>query len=195
MGSISAIRPARTRLYEIIKNRSFRTGEFMLSSGRTSNVYFNLKSTLSDPEGVHLAAEAFLDAAYPLHPDYMGGLVFGATPVTGPVAALSFLKGRPIKTFFVRKAPKEHGTMQRIEGLGPGETFAGKNVVVIDDVATSGQSVLDAVEAVRQEGAKVTHAIVLVDREEGATERLAQEGVTLVPIYRAHDFTDSDTPS
>lgn len=188
MATITSVRPVLLRLFEIIKERSFRKGRFVLTSGRESDLYFNLKPTMADPEGVYLAAKSFIEEARPLSPDYIGGMVFGATPVTGPIAAISFLEGLPLKTFFVRKAAKSHGTMQQIEGLTPNESFKGKRIVVIDDVATSGASIMEAVRLVRAEGAIVTDAIVLVDREEGAKERLAAEGIALHAIFRAREF-------
>ena len=93
-----------------------------------------------------------------------------------------------MKTFFVRKAPKAHGTRETIEGLGPAESLGGKKVMVLDDVATSGGSIMKAIEAAREAGAIVDVGLVLVDREEGAEASLAAQGIRLTSIFRASDF-------
>jgi orotate phosphoribosyltransferase len=112
----------------------------------------------------------------------------GAVPVIGSLAALSEAEGRPLHTFFVRKAAKAHGTRELIEGLGPGEALAGKRVLVLDDVATTGNAILQAVAAARAAEAVADSALVLVDREEGASEALARDGIRLLSVFRARDF-------
>ena len=184
----SLSRDDRTRLIAIIRERSFRTGKFTLASGRESNLYFNLKPTLMLPEGAWLAARGLLAAAAEGTPDYAGGLELGAVPILGAMAAVSFAAGKPLATFFVRKAVKDHGTKSTIEGLAEGETLAGRRVVMIDDVTTTAGSTIKAIEAARGEGASVEHAVSVVDREEGAAENLAAIGVTLRSVLTAGDF-------
>jgi orotate phosphoribosyltransferase len=176
-------------LLEIIRARSFRRGAFTLSSGATSELYFNLKPTMMTPRGAYLGAMAFLEVLHAEGPDYIGGLEMGAVPMIGAVAALSEAEGRPVRTFFVRKTPKDHGTRETVEGLGPDETLQGKTVLVVDDVATSGGSIIKTVDAVRAAGAHVDAALVLVDREEGAQGLLADHGIRLLSILRASQFT------
>src|SRR5580700_9527321 len=127
----------QTSLFEIIKERSFRQGRFTLASGAESDLYFNLKPTMMDPLGAYLAAKAFSEIIHAERVDYVGGLEMGAVPIIGALAAISATEGRPIRTFFVRKAPKEHGTKEKVEGLAPSESLQGKRVLVLDDVATS----------------------------------------------------------
>jgi len=177
-----------TSLFEIIKERSFRRGRFTLASGAESDLYFNLKPTMMDPLGAFLAAKALGEVIHTENVDYVGGLEMGAVPIIGALAAISAAEGRPIRTFFVRKAPKAHGTMEAIEGLAPGESLKGKRVLVLDDVATSGGSIMKAVDAARGAEATVDVALVLVDRNEGAGERLAGEGVRLRSIFQAQRF-------
>ena len=187
----SAIRDAgdrRARLRALIKTRSLATGDFTLSSGKKSNLYFNMKPTMMTAEGANLAAREFLDRAIALDAAYVGGLEMGAVPLIAAVAALSHDAGRPINTFFVRKKPKEHGTRLTVEGLAPDQSLSGQRVVIADDVTTSGRSMMKAVAAARQAGAIVEHAISIVDREEGATELLAENGVELSSIFGAGDF-------
>ena len=159
-------------LFAIIRERSFRRGKFRLASGRESELYFNLKPTMMSPKGALLSARALLARIWPEKVGYAGGLEMGAVPVIAALAALSEVEGRPVNTFFVRKQPKGHGTMDMIEGLAPNESLVNTRAIAIDDVATSGGSILKAVDAMRAAGAQVNTALVLIDREEGATEAL-----------------------
>ena len=176
-----------TELLALIRARSLRFGKFTLASGRESDMYVNLKPTMMDPRGARLCAEAFL-ARVPDGIDYVGGLEMGAVPVIAALAALSDLEGRPVRTFFVRKSAKDHGTREMVEGLATGESLEGKRVLVVDDVATTGGSILKAVEAARSVGAKVADALVIIDRQEGGTEALAAEGIRLASVFTGDDF-------
>jgi orotate phosphoribosyltransferase len=176
-----------SELLEIIRARSIRLGKFTLASGRESDLYLNLKPTMMDPRGAHLCARAFLDRVPP-GTDYVGGIEMGAVPVIAALAAVSDVERRPVRTFFVRKAPKDHGTQEVIEGLAPGESLAGKRVLVTDDVATTAGSVLKAILAVRAAGAIVEDALVIVDRQEGGAENLAAHGVRLASVFVGDDF-------
>jgi orotate phosphoribosyltransferase len=181
-------------LFRLIRDRSFRRGKFKLASGRESELYFNLKPTMMAPKGALLSAHALLARIWPESPDYVGGLEMGAVPVIAALAAISEAEGRSVKTFFVRKQPKGHGTMDMLEGLAPGETLANARAMVIDDVATSGGSILKAADAVRAAGAQVSAALVLVDREEGAAEMLSAQGIRLLSVFKGHEFLDG-TPA
>lgn len=174
------------RLRELIRERSFAFGDFTLSSGKKSNVYFNLKPTMMTAEGSYLCARAFLRRGR--QAEYIGGLEMGAVPIIAAVAAIAHLEKAPISTFFVRKKAKDHGAKLLVEGLAPKESLAGKRVVIADDVTTSGQSVLKAVEAAREAGAHVDRAISLVDRREGAEALLAEHGVRLECVFSVADF-------
>ena len=176
-------------LLDIIKRRSFRRGSFTLSSGRESSLYFNLKPTMMDPRGARLCAAAFLKRIRAENVDCVGGLEMGAVPVIGSLAAISDMEGHPVRTFFVRKAQKAHGTRELIEGLGPDESLNGKRVLVLDDVATTGNAILHAAAAARAANALVDSALVLIDREEGAAETLQRDGIRLLSVFRASDFS------
>jgi orotate phosphoribosyltransferase len=181
---------SRKRLKDIIKARSYASGvRVILASGRESNTYFNMKPTVLDPEGAYLAASLLLDRITPLGPDYVGGLELGAVPIAAAIAAQSFSRGQPMGALIMRKAAKGHGTRQRLEGLGPGETLTGKRVVIVEDVTTMGGSALQAAAAARDAGAVVEQVVTILDREEGAGEMLAAEGLTLTSIFTAKDFT------
>ena len=179
---------SRARLADIIFKRSFGRGEITLASGRKSDFYINLKPTMLDAEGAALLAELTLDALANDKIDYVGGLEMGAVPIAGAIAQLSFMKGKPISAIFVRKKPKEHGAKLSVEGLAKGETLAGKRVVIVEDVTTTGGSAMKAVEAVRDAGGEVAFVFTMVDREEGATEFFNEQKMPFRALYRAKEF-------
>jgi orotate phosphoribosyltransferase len=179
---------SRARLAEIIRKRSFGRGEITLASGRKSNFYFNLKPTMLDPEGAALLAELTYEALKDDGLDYIGGLEMGAVPLAGALAQLSWLKGHPIAAFFVRKKPKEHGARLSVEGLTKNESLKGKRIVIVEDVTTTGESALKAVEAVREAGGDIALVLTMVDREEGANETFAKAGLPFRCLFRAGEF-------
>ena len=175
-------------LKTLIEKLSFRKGEFELASGRKSDVYFNLKPTMMSSKGAFLTAHALFHTIKDFKFDYAGGLEMGAIPAISSLAALSGGWGRAIETFFVRKKAKQHGTELLVEGLPHGASLSGKRVIIIDDVATSGGSILKAIEAANEDGAVAEAALVIVDRQEGASEKLAEHGVDLLSVFTADDF-------
>jgi orotate phosphoribosyltransferase len=177
-----------SELRDLIRARSLRFGKFKLSSGVESDLYLNLKPTMMDPRGAHLSARAFLARILPEKVDYVGGPAMGAVPVISAVAAISDAAGTPMRTFFVRNEAKQHGTRDVVEGLGPTETLQGARVLIADDVATTGGSIMKAVEAARDAGAIVEVALVLVDREEGAGQNLAEKGIRLLSVFKGDEF-------
>jgi orotate phosphoribosyltransferase len=182
------IAAARARLRDVIHHRSFGYGEVKFASGRVSDFYFNLKPTMLDAEGAALLAQLALGALAGEHVDYIGGLEMGAVPIAGAVAQLSFLDGAPVQAFFVRKKPKEHGAKLSIEGLMAGESLRGKRIVIVEDVTTTGGSAIKAIEAVRDAGAEIAFVLTIVDREEGAAENFAAQGLDFRALYRASEF-------
>jgi orotate phosphoribosyltransferase len=180
---------ARARLIEIVRRRSYGTGvQIKLASGRMSDFYFNLKPTMMDPEGSALIGRLVHDALASEAVDAVGGLEMGAVPIATCVATISHLRGRPLPAFFVRKQTKEHGTKSLVEGLVKGETLAGKTVVILEDVTTTGGSALTAIEQVRADGASIASVITIVDREEGAAEAFAAAGIRFRPILTRRMF-------
>lgn len=180
---------ARARLIEIIRTRSYGTGvTITLASGRTSDFYFDMKPTMLHPEGAYLIGTLVNEALVGVDVDMVGGLEMGAVPIATAVAAVSHARGRPIPAFFVRKQAKGHGTQSVVEGLVKGETVAGKRVVILEDVTTTGGSALKAIEAVRQEGALVHSVITVVDRQEGAGRTFADAGIAFQPLLTRADF-------
>jgi len=179
---------ARVRLKEIIAKRSFGLGEVTLASGRKSHFYFNLKPTMLDPEGAALLAQLTLAALASEKLDAIGGLEMGAVPISGAVAALSWISGAPLPNFFVRKKPKEHGAKLLVEGLTKGENLSGKTVAIVEDVTTTGESALKAAQAAQESGAKVSLVLTIVDRQEGATETFSKAGLRFHALFTADEF-------
>lgn len=179
---------SRARLAEIIRTRSFGRGEVTLASGRKSDFYFNLKPTMLDPEGAALLAELTYEALQTEQVDYVGGLEMGAVPLAGAIAQLSWLNGRPIAAFFVRKKPKDYGAKLAVEGLSKNESLKGKRVVILEDVTTTGGSAIKAAEAVRESGAEIAMVLTMVDREEGAADSFAAAGLPFRSLYKASEF-------
>ena len=176
---------ARAKLFRLIKELSFARKKIKLASGRESNFYFDLKPTMFHPEGAALIAQLLFEKLQPMNVDYVGGLAVGAVPLLSPIAMLSFGKGKPLPAFFVRKEVKEHGTRRMIEGAGD---LNGKNVVILEDVATTGGSAMLAVEAARAAGANVILVLAVVDREEGAAEFFAKQNVKFDSLFKAGAF-------
>lgn len=172
------------RLREIVREISVIEGEITLSSGATSQFYFDMWRTACDPEGSNLIADLVLEEIANDKVDYIGGLEVGAVPIVACVSQKSFQTDRPIPAFYVRKKPKDHGTRKAIEG----QIAKGRRVVIVDDVTTSGGSALKAVEAAREFGCTVVKVITVVDRLEGAAERFAAEGCPFVALLSADDF-------
>ena len=139
-------------------------------------------------------AELGLDALGDRRVDYIGGLEMGAVPLAVAMAQLSFLKGQPIAAFFVRKQAKDHGAQKLVEGLGRSESLKGRNVVIIEDVTTTGESALRAVEAVKREGANIVLVLSVVDRQEGAAENFRQAGFRFQSLFTAAQFLTDQEP-
>jgi orotate phosphoribosyltransferase len=180
----------RQRLIAIVRERSFQTGpEMKLASGRTSTFYFNMKPTMLHAEGANLIANLMLDNIAGLNADLVGGLEMGAVPIASAIAAVSFARATPVGAFFVRKQVKEHGTRSLVEGLAKGETMAGKALVIVEDVTTTGGSALKAATALREEGATILRVVTIVDRQEGAAEAFASAAIDFQPILTLQDFS------
>jgi orotate phosphoribosyltransferase len=150
----------RQELLRMLAQKSFRLGEFKLSSGGTSDYYIDCRTTTLDGRGSQLTGQVFLQEinSHGWHPRAIGGLTMGADPI---VVAVSVTSGK-LSGFLVRKAEKQHGTGQRIEGFHE----KGARVVIVDDVCTTGGSTVQAIEAAREFGFEVVGAMCLVERQE-----------------------------
>jgi len=176
---------ARQELLRLLAKKSFKLGDFKLSSGGTSDYYVDCRTTTLDARGAQLTGQVFLEVirSRGWNPQAIGGLTMGADPIVVAVAVAS----GTIHGFLVRKAEKQHGTGQRIEGFRE----KGAQVVIVDDVCTTGASTVQAIEAAREFGFKVVGVMCLVEREEAggraAVERAAKQA-PFMAVFRATEL-------
>jgi orotate phosphoribosyltransferase len=174
----------RQNLLSTLAHKSFRLGEFKLSSGGTSDYYIDCRTTTLDARGSRLTGEVFLEEVGQRgwKPQAIGGLTMGADPI---VVAVSVVSGE-LHGFLVRKAEKQHGTGQRIEGFRE----KGARVVIVDDVCTTGGSTVQAIEAAREFGFEVVGVMCLVEREEARGRPSVEKAAAPAPfvsIFTAND--------
>ena len=175
---------ARQELLKLLAHKSFRLGEFQLSSGSTSDYYVDCRATTLDARGAQLVGQVFFDEmrGQGWHADAIGGLTMGADPIVVAVAVIS----GTLHGFLVRKAEKQHGTGQRIEGFHE----KGARVVIVDDVCTTGSSTVQAIVAAREFGFKVVGAMCLVEREDAHGRPNVEKAAAPAPfitIFTAKD--------
>lgn len=181
-------RDRKARLIELIGEKCLlKQTDVRLVSGAKSTFYFDMKCAEFDPEATNLIADLILEALSGQDVDLIGGLAMGAVPIVACVSQKSYAS-KPVPGFFVRKEVKDHGTRRRIEGLAPDQDPSGKRAVLIEDVTTTGTSVLLAVEAAKEAGCVVDTVITVVDREEGAAANLAEHGLRLIALTTAGDY-------
>ena len=149
-----------------------------------SNYYINCKPVTLSPLGMFLAGHLIFDAISNLNADGIGGLTFGADPISVATAFASGLKGKPINAFSIRKTMKDHGIIRWIEG----DLTQGSRVVIIDDVATTGDSTIKAIGRARSEGMNVIKAVILVDRQEGGVESIREHVEYVTSIVTREDL-------
>jgi orotate phosphoribosyltransferase len=156
-------------LLELFKARAVAFGDFTLASGRKSSYYINSKKVLFHGEAIAVVGELIYQATRDLDIQAIGGLEVGAIPMATAAVLRYQQAGRTLEGFFVRKQAKGHGSKERVEGLvNPGD-----RVAVVDDVLTTGESVVQAIQAVEARAAMVARVVCIVDRLQGAAERLA----------------------
>ncbi len=175
---------ARAELLRLLAEKSFRLGNFKLSSGASSDYYVDCRTTTLDAQGARLTGEVFLDEIrrQGWQAEAIGGLTLGADPI---VVAVAVVSGK-MNGFLVRKAEKQHGTGQRIEGFHR----KGARVVIVDDVCTTGASTIQAIEAARQFGFEVVGVMCLVEREEAGGRKDVERAAApakFVAIFTATD--------
>ena len=173
---------ARDRLQTLFRDRAVQFGDFTLASGQKSGYYVNSKRVLFHAEAATLLGELLADAVADLQFQAIGGLEVGAIPMATSALIALHRRGQSVEGFFVRKEAKGHGSKARVEGL----VGAGDNVVVVDDVLTTGTSAMQAVKAVEELGATVARVVCICDRLQGARELLV--GYDFVSLYTIHDF-------
>jgi orotate phosphoribosyltransferase len=173
---------ARTQLLQLFQARAFSFGDFTLASGKQSNYYVNSKKAIFNGEVVNLLSEVLWEMTNELNLDAVGGLEVGAIPMAAVMAQRYAMHGKPLEGFFVRKQAKAHGSQDRVEGV----LKAGMRVAVLDDVLTTGGSVLQAIGEIEKIGASIVAVVCIVDRLEGARAALAM--YPFMPIFTIRDF-------
>jgi len=173
-------------LHQIIRQKSLRVGDFTLSSGKKSSYYLDCRMTTLDPRGALLIARLILERirAERIQANAIGGLTMGADPIAAAVAVVSGLEDKPLPAFIVRKETKGHGTQRSIEGY---DGKAGSRVIVVDDVCTTGDSILKAADKAEEAGYEVVATFCVVDREEGGTELIAKR-YPFYPLFSAKEL-------
>ena len=173
-----------TKLADSLKScGAIKFGEFTLASGKKSNYYVDIKKASTNPVILKQIAESISDVlkTQSIPVDYIGGVALGGVPMA---VAVSLETGLPL--VIIRKETKDYGTKGQIVG----DIEKGASVVLVEDVATTGGSVLKAIETLRDEGITVRHVIVVVDREEGAGSNLADASVELIPLVKISDILE-----
>lgn len=181
---------ARARLAHLLREHALIRESVVLSSGRRSSYYFDARQVLLDPEGASLAGLLAWDLIAPTAPSAVGGLTMGADPLVCATSLAAWATGQRVTGFFVRKEAKKHGLQQWIEGPFIEE---GTPVAVVDDVLTSGGSLVKAVEKARQAGGVVVSALVVIDRAEGGREAAAEAlgDIPLHALFTAPELLES----
>ena len=179
---------ARRRLLEIMKRVTFRYSEqeeFSLASGRRSRYYFDCKPTFSHAEARALIGRLIWERFGTVTADAVGGMAVGAIPIANAVSDAAFRKGTSLRSFFVRKSAKEHGTKKTVEG----DVKPGERALIVEDVITTGQSTVEAIIAAREFGLQIVKVIALIDREEADGRRNIENlGVPCDALFTVKDF-------
>jgi len=174
----------RARLLALIDEYAVKQGHFVLASGRESDFYLDGRMVALQAEGAYLIGRLLFAQMKGMDVQAVGGLTLGADPVASAVSIASFLAGQPMNAFIVRKEAKGHGTQKLVEG----PLTAGDRVVIVEDTVTSGASPLKAAAAVEALGCTVVAVMVVIDRNEGARERIEGAGYLFMPLFTIQDL-------
>jgi orotate phosphoribosyltransferase len=180
--------PDRDHLRRMLLERSMRFGEFVLSSGATSNYYVDVRKTSLHPQGLQWISRLFWEVLEPERITAVGGLTMGADPLVAGLMLHSLQVGRPLDGFLVRRSAKDHGTRGQVEGNLAGH----KRVAILDDVITSGESALVAAEAAESYKAEVVRIVTVVDRNQGAAQIFQQRGYPFTPLFTVNDLLPAE---
>ncbi|MDD1735421.1 MAG: orotate phosphoribosyltransferase [Methanothrix sp.] len=174
----------KDRLLQLLKEISLEIRPVVLSSGKTSDYYMDCKRVTLSPEGAYLTGKLMLQL---IRPDVqaVAGLTLGADPIVSAVSLLSYQDGRNLPGLIVRKEPKKHGTMSYVEGPA---LLPGSMVAVVEDVVTSGASLLRAVDRIDAAGYRPVQALAILDRQEGGREAINERGFDLQALFSRRDL-------
>ena len=177
-------------LIDLVREKALKFGEFTLASGKKANFYLDGKQITLDSTGAKMIAEGILELIGEPLPKAVGGMAIGADPITAAIITMAGVRGLPLKGILVRKEAKGHGTEQYIEGpVSPGD-----DVVIVEDVVTTGGSSLLAIDRVEAFGLKVTHVIAIIDRLAGGGQAFRDRGYKFSSLLTIRDL-GIDVPS
>jgi orotate phosphoribosyltransferase len=174
----------RQALADLIREKSLRFGQFTLASGKQASYYLDCRNVTLDARGARLIGAGMLELLRGDMPPLVGGMAIGADPITAAILTLAGVEGLPLRGVMVRKEAKQHGTGKFVEG--PFES--GEELVIVEDVVTTGGSSLLAIERAEAVGLKVRRVLAIVDRLEGGREAFAAKGYELTTLFTIQDF-------
>lgn len=174
----------RDALAQLIREKALKFGEFTLASGKKASYYLDCRQVTLDSTGAKLIGEGMLDLIGDTLPPLVGGMAIGADPITAAILTIAGGHNQPLRGVMVRKEPKGHGRGQQVEG--PYES--GEELIIVEDVVTTGGSSLKAIELCEAEGLKVRRVLAIIDRMEGGKEAFAAKGYELTTLFTVEDF-------
>jgi orotate phosphoribosyltransferase len=174
----------RAALLKLIQDRALRFGDFTLASGKKATYYLDCRQITLDALGAVLIGSGMLDLLRPRLPQLVGGMAIGADPITASILTLAGMENIPLRGVMVRKEPKGHGLGKHVEG----PYAAGEELVIVEDVVTTGGSSLRAIEHCESVGLKVRRVLAIIDRLEGGREAFAEKGYELTTLFTIRDF-------
>ena len=171
-------------LMDLVREKALKFGDFTLVSGKKAKYYLDGKQVTLDSVGAKLVAEGILDLLGSDLPKSVGGMAIGADPITAAIITMAGVRGLPLKGVLVRKQAKGHGTEKFVEGpVSPGD-----NIVIVEDVVTTGGSSLEAIDRVEAFGLKVKQVIAIIDRMEGGAAAFTARGYKFSSLLTIRDF-------
>jgi len=174
----------RQLLIDLIRQQALQFGDFTLASGKKASFYLDCRKVTLDARGARLIGEGMLELLADDMPPLVGGMAIGADPITASILTLAGIREQPLRGVIVRKESKEHGTGRFVEG--PFE--AGEELVIVEDVVTTGGSSLKAIKRCEAVGLKVKRVLAIVDRLSGGKEAFAARGYELTTLLTIKDF-------
>lgn len=178
----------KRRLAQLLLEKSYREGDFVLASGKKSSYYFDCRPTALSAEGSWLIGSLFNEMLKDVAISGVGGMTIGADPLVSAVTTISWQRDRHLDGLLVRKEAKTHGTGQFVEGL---HNFKeGDNVAMLEDVVTTGGSLLKACERVKDCGLNIAVTCAILDRQEGGAEAIQAAGYNLLVLFTRQELLD-----
>jgi len=171
-------------LIDLIRSEALQFGDFTLASGKKASYYLDCRQVTLNAQGARLVGEGMLQLLSAEMPQLVGGMAVGADPITGAILTLAGMNDIPLRGVIVRKEPKGHGTGKHVEG----PYQEGENLVIVEDVVTTGGSSLKAIGHCEAVGLKVQRVLAIVDRMEGGREAFASHGYELTSLLTIEDF-------